>query len=59
MQSLRGQWIVNAVDLSKDGHLGLFAGFPCDPPDQFGLDGLKNISTAALSKQLSLPLMET
>ena len=41
MQSLRGAWIVKAVDVFKDRDLCLSAGFPCVAPDQFGLDGFE------------------
>jgi len=33
--------IVEAVDVFKDCHLGLPAGVPRIPPDQFGLDGFE------------------
>jgi hypothetical protein len=56
-------WIVEAVDVFKDGHLSLPAAFPSMSPDEFSLAfhgwvlrrnvprvlDLKNVSTAALS----------
>jgi len=34
-------WIVEAVDVFKDRHLGLPSGLPWMPPDQFSFDGLE------------------
>ena len=33
--------VVEAVDVSKDGHLRLPARFPCIAPDQFRFDGFE------------------
>ena len=33
--------VVEAVDVFKDGHLRLPAGFPCIAPDQFRFDGFE------------------
>lgn len=34
-------WIIEAVDVLKDGGFGLASGLPCAPPDQLGLDRLE------------------
>lgn len=34
-------WIIEAVDVIKQGHLNLFSGLPGVSPDQFGFEGLK------------------
>ena len=33
--------VIEPVDVSGDGVLGLLAGLPCDLPDQLRLDGLE------------------
>ena len=48
-------WVVEAVDVLKDGHLRLPAGFPCIAPDQFRFDGLEEGLDCCIVVTISLP----
>jgi len=44
--------VVEAVDVFEEGDFDVPAGLPVSAPDQFGLEGLKKLSTAALAVEL-------
>ena len=51
--------VVEAIDVFEEGDLDIAPGVPVAPPDQFGFRDLKKLSTAELSSQLPLPLIDT
>ncbi len=44
---------MDAIDVFKDCHLGLPAGFPCAPPDQFSFDGFEERLNSGVIKEIS------
>ena len=50
--------VVETIDVLEDGSFRLTPRWPALPPNEFRLQGLKNVSTKALSQLLPLPLID-